>query len=98
MGLEKHIRMDTNVSQLWCKENKPKPHRSGSFLFICSVLQHFFCIIISLFGVRHKSPLAVALSVLQFYVHILFFDNCTYLKVKRKIPEQNLYFLQSDIV
>lgn len=58
----------------------------------------FFCIIISLFGVHRKSPVAVALSVLQFCVHILFFDNCTYLKVKREKYPSEIYIFCSLIL
>lgn len=81
------------------KENKPKPHRSGFFcLFVQFYHIFFFCIIISLLGVRRKSGLAAALSVLQFYVHILFFDNCTYLKVKREKYPSEIYIFCSLIL
>lgn len=39
------------------------------------------------------SPVAVALSLqLQFCVHILFFDNCTYVKVKRENTQAKSIF------
>lgn len=49
----------------------------------------FFCWWVSL----GKSPVAVALSVqLHFCVHILFFNNCTYVKVKRENTQANSIF------
>lgn len=76
------------------------PHRSGlfhSFVRFYRFFFFFFCIVISLFRVR-KSPVAVTLSVLQFCVHILFFDNCTYLKVKREKYPSEIYIFCSLIL
>lgn len=67
------------------------------FIHLFGFIAFFFCIV-SLFGMRRKSPVAVALSALQFCVHILFFDNCTYLKVKREKYPSEIYIFCSLIL
>lgn len=95
-----HQRMVIRLSHI---ENKVVVYRKevdatvGCGICLCCLVYHvLFVLLVGEFG---KSPVAVALSLrLQFCVHILFFNNCTYVKVKRENTQTKIYIFCSLIL